>query len=122
MYGKRHIGSTYNRKAVEQKHSNLLLLLLFFLNLMDIPSTFYGLKIGYSEINPFFLEQNIIVKALLPAVLALFYVPAYYLCRKEKEDSVKKLLHYLLLGLVGFYAVGLVNNLVLIGLKMLGWG
>lgn len=119
---RRYLLDPHVTEKLLNKNTHFLLLSLFFLNLMDIPCTFHGLKVGYSEINPFFPEQNVIVKALLPAVLALFYVPAYYLCRKEEEDSVKKLLHNLLLGLVIFYAMVLVNNLVLIGLKMLGWG
>lgn len=66
-----------------------LIVVVTTLQAMDILLTYYGLKMGLTELNPFYAEVVIIPKIALPSISYLFYLfLSSYLDNPEKGKAM----------------------------------
>lgn len=86
---------------------NLLFILLFFLNLLDVISTWIGLQNGLVESNP--LMQNLTLEMIFFKILTpIFYmISAKVTLRTSKEEIAPKVI-YPLTRLLNTYYLGVI--------------
>lgn len=89
-----------------------LLVLLVALNLADLATTLYGLRLGGTELNPLFSRESAPFKICIVSVYAGLFTAAYRLCLKEGFSKGLWILNVNLLILIGIYLVVVGNNLV----------
>ena len=90
----------------------LLLLILVILNLADVATTFYGLSIGGTELNPLFQPEGLPIKLALPFLYAFLFLATYHLCRKQSFVKGLWILDVNLVILIIIYLAVVMNNLV----------
>lgn len=90
----------------------LLLIVLVILNLADIATTFYGLSIGGSELNPLFQPEGVPIKIALPLMYAFLFLGSYQFCQKSRFKKGLKTLDINLAILIIIYVLVVANNLI----------
>ena len=89
----------------------VFLLLLIVLNLADVATTFYGLSIGGSELNPLFKPEGLSIKLALPIIYAFLFLVCHRFCLKLGFMKGLRILDVKLAVLIIIYMIVVANNL-----------
>lgn len=97
------------------KEYKKFLILLIVLNFADLITTIVGLLYyGLTELNPLFtLEaKTVFLKASLPFVFGYFFTMTWKYAEKYNAETIKAFLTLILIGLIMFYFIVVLNNLM----------